>query len=82
MEDLNEIQKIIDSYPENCPYCFKKLKYKLYKPSSTASPYCSSCENFIDLEWDYFHAIAKKVKKYMVFDPNDTVLDFKNKIKR
>lgn len=82
MEDLNKIQKIIDAYPEKCPYCFKKLKYKLFKPSSTATPYCSACENYIDLEWDYLNAIADKVKKYMVIDSDDNVLDFKNKIKR
>ncbi len=82
MDELAKIQKIIDAYPEKCPYCFKPLMQKIYKPSSSASPYCSSCGNFIDAEWDYLHAIAQRVKNYIVLDINEDVLDFRKKIKR
>ncbi|MHA1763660.1 MAG: hypothetical protein ACTSYC_07875 [Promethearchaeota archaeon] len=82
MNELEKVKKIVDAFPDHCPYCFKKLKNRLYKPNSTAKPYCPSCCNFIDLEWDYLHAIAVKVKNYLVLEGDESILDFRKNVKQ
>ena len=84
MSELELIKKIIeghDSNPKKCPYCSRKLKPKLIKFSNVVNYYCSVCEQFIDLEWDYLHAIALKVEKYSILKDNKSVLDFRKVVK-
>jgi hypothetical protein len=80
MSDMDKIRKIIaahDEEPKRCPYCFKKLKPKLFKADSTVNFYCSLCEQYIDLEFDYLYAIAKSVENYLIFKDGSQIYDFK-----
>jgi hypothetical protein len=73
MTDLEKIKNIVEAHeadPKKCPYCFRKLKSKFFKADSSARYYCSFCEQIIDLEFDYMHAIAIRAEKYLVLsDP-------------
>ena len=80
--EMEKIKKILESYPENCPYCFKKLKTKLLKATSSVELYCSHCDNYIDEEWDYLHAIAKIVKKYSIIEDGTDIIDMRKKTKQ
>jgi len=85
MSELERVRKIIsahDSTPKQCPYCFKKLKPKLIKFTNTVNYYCSVCEQFIDLEWDYLHAIAVHLKKYSVLKSDFSGMDLRKTLKR
>jgi transcription elongation factor Elf1 len=80
MNDLDKVKKIINAYdaePKKCPYCFKTLKAKLSKAESSVRYYCSFCEQSVDFEWDYLHAIAIRVEKYMVLSDNAALYYFK-----
>lgn len=81
MAELEKIRKIIKAYdiePKKCPYCFKKLKPKLSKADSSVKYYCSFCEQYVDLEWDYLHAIAIRVEKYLVIDDPSGLYDLRS----
>ena len=77
---MDRVKKIVDAYPDNCPYCFKKLKPKFVKATSAVQHYCSTCEIYIDIEWDYLHAIAKVVKKYSVVKDDTDLTDLRRKL--
>ncbi|MFX1256917.1 MAG: hypothetical protein ACFFAN_03590 [Promethearchaeota archaeon] len=84
MSELEKIKKIIEAHstePKKCPYCFRKLKAKLFKPDSSVKYYCPVCEQYIDLEWDYLHAIALKCEKYLICNDENIIFDFKKVIK-
>jgi len=81
MAELEKIRKIIKAYdtePKKCPYCFKKLKPKLSKADSSVKYYCSFCEQYVDLLWDYLHAIAIRVEKYLVIDDPSGLYDLRS----
>ena len=81
---MERIKKIVEAHednPKRCPYCFRKLRPKLIKFSNVVNHYCSVCEKFIDLEWDYLHAIALKVQRYSVLKDDMSTLDFKKAVK-
>ncbi|MFX1394876.1 MAG: hypothetical protein ACFFAH_15050 [Promethearchaeota archaeon] len=85
MSELERVKKIINAYdskPKQCPYCFRKLKPKLVKFSNTVNYYCSVCQLFIDLEWDYLHAIANHVKKYSVLKSDFSGMDLRKSTKQ
>ena len=80
MAELEKVKKIIiahDSNPKQCPYCFRKLKPKLI---NIVNYYCSVCEQFIDLEWDYLHAIATLLKKYFVLKSDFSGIDLRKSL--
>jgi hypothetical protein len=84
MSELKRIQKIIDAHnadPKLCPYCFRKVRTKLIKFTNEVNYYCSVCERFIDLDWDYLHAIAMKVEKYSILKDDISGLDFRKVVK-
>jgi len=79
MSELELIKKIIEAYdsnPKKCPYCFRKLKPKLVKGRNVIDHYCSVCEQCIDFNWDYLHAIALKVEKYSILKNNSDKFKF------
>ena len=81
MTDLEKIRKIIEAFddePKKCPYCFKKLKAKFFKADSTVKYYCSFCEQYVDDEFDYMHAIAIRAEKYLVIDDPSGLYDLKS----
>jgi hypothetical protein len=81
MKDLEKIRKIIEAFdtePKKCPYCFKKLKTKLIKADSSVRYYCSLCRQYVDLEWDYLHAIAIRTEKYLVVDDPSGLYDLRS----
>ncbi|TFG26248.1 MAG: hypothetical protein EU532_10225 [Promethearchaeota archaeon] len=83
MAELEKVKKIIeahDSKPKKCPYCFRGLRPKLLKFNSIVSYYCSVCEQFIDLEWDYLHAIAILLKKYSVLKDDFSGIDLRKSL--
>lgn len=80
MTDLEKIKNIIEAHdgdPKKCPYCLKKLKSKFSKADSSVRYYCSFCEQFVDLEWDYLHAIAIRAEKYLVLSDPAGLYEFK-----
>ena len=83
MTDLEKIKNIIEAHdgdPKKCPYCFKKLKSKFSKADSSVRYYCSFCEQFVDLEWDYLHAIAILLKKYSVLKDDLSGIDLRKSL--
>ena len=83
MSELEKVKKIIkayDSNPKQCPYCFRKLKPKLLKFNNSVNYYCSVCEQFIDLEWDYLHAIAILLQKYSVLKSDFSGIDLRKSL--
>ena len=83
MAELEKVKKIIeahDSKPKLCPYCFRRLKPKLIKFNSTVNYYCTVCEQFIDLDWDYLHAIAILLKKYSVLKDDISGIDLRKSL--
>ena len=84
MTDLEKIKNIVEAHeadPKKCPYCFRKLKSKFFKADSSARYYCSFCEQIIDLEFDYMHAIAIRAEKYLVLSDPAGLYEFKKSIK-
>jgi hypothetical protein len=80
MSEFEKVRKIINAHdtdPKRCPYCFRNLRAKLIKSDSSVRYYCSLCEQYIDLEWDYLHAIAKNLENYLVFKDGSSVYNFK-----
>lgn len=83
MAELEKVKKIIeahDSNPKQCPYCFRKLKPKLLKFSNSVNYYCTVCEQFIDLEWEYLHAIAILLQKYSVLKNDFSGIDLRKSL--
>ena len=81
MSELEKIRKIIEAFdndPQKCPYCFKKLKAKLFKVDSSVKYYCSFCEQDVDLLFDYMHAIAIRAEKYLVVDDPSGLYELKS----
>jgi hypothetical protein len=81
MDDLEKIKKIVEAFdnePKKCPYCFKKLKAKFFKADSSVRYYCSLCEQYVDEEWDYLHAIAIRAEKYLVIDDPSGLYDLRS----
>lgn len=81
MTELENIRKIIEAFdtePKKCPYCFKKLKPKFFKADSSVKYYCSFCEQNVDEEFDYMHAIAIRAEKYLVVDDPSGLYDLKS----
>jgi hypothetical protein len=84
MSELELIKNIIEAHdgnPKKCPYCFRKLKPKLVKGRNVIDQYCSVCEQYIDIDWDYLHAIALKVEKYSILNEDISGLDFRKVVK-
>jgi len=80
MSDFEKIKEIVQANPEKCPYCFRPLKPKLFKPTSEVKYHCTKCDLEIDLEWDYLHAIAKISNPYLILDDkNAKILDLRKK---
>ncbi len=77
---MDRVKKIVDAYPDHCPYCFQRLKPKFVKAISTVRHYCSTCEDYIDLEWDYLHAIANIVEKYGIVSDDTNLVDLRKKL--
>lgn len=85
MTDLEKIKKIIEAYnhrPKKCPYCLKRLRTKFYKLDNSVRYYCSICRQFIDLEWDYMHAIAIQAKNYLVLNDPTRLYNLKKNKKK
>ena len=84
MSELELIKNIIEAHdgnPNKCPYCFRKLRPKLVKGRNVIDQYCSVCEQTIDKDWDYLHAIALKVEKYSILKNDISGLDFRKVVK-
>ena len=80
MSEMETIQKIVEAYnsnPKKCPYCFRRLKTKLLKFCDVVNFYCPICEQTIDLDWDYLHAIAEKCQKYSILKDDSSSFDFR-----
>ena len=85
MTDLEKIKNIIEAHdadPKKCPYCLKRLKSKFFKADSSVRYYCSFCEQYVDTEWDYLHAIAIRVEKYLVLSDPAGLYEFKKSNKQ
>ena len=81
MTELEKIRKIIEAYdaePKKCPYCLRKLKPKFFKADSSVKYYCSFCEHYVDLEFDYLHAIAIRAEKYLVLNDPTGLYDLRS----
>ena len=76
---MDRVKKIVDAYPNYCPYCFKILRPKFVKALSVVQQYCSTCESYIDIEWDYHQEISKIVEKYSVVKDFVDVKDLRKK---